>query len=452
MALDALSTEILLTIFEYLSPLDLYCAIRASRAIYRTFIAYKHHLLHHTLREAIHPACRADTYTALDAQNIPRLIRSGETIAKVKLECFSVFSSDRSRRRQNHDEFKLDDTKLDTLFSLHVTIERLIDSYCLWATGNLSSREKPALLQTTFTHQRTNLSFTERGRLQRAFYRCELYTRFQHVLSKLDKGAALNFSQIILSFVSQFTLYEFEELVSVQQFLAQYIRSLCKKVEDDLFSHIQSNSVDVGIAQGIPLDDAKKPQNVSKLLDDCGLSFFTKSYRELYLSGHVKLLISCGLPYILSLGLMKPQKLKQAILKLDMDSPESTATDFFSQGGLDIDSCGEEQKNILLRGKLVNITHDRIDGPNLGWVWGSSFQDSIKPDTPAMFDLRDRGYVFWDKERLEKSGLVSEPFVVPVGANYFPLGHHDPFVRPSVEERLNGLEVNLEVLRKWKDE
>jgi hypothetical protein len=54
MALGTLSTENLLTILECLSPLDLFFAVRASPTIYRSFTAYKHHLLNHTLRKAIH--------------------------------------------------------------------------------------------------------------------------------------------------------------------------------------------------------------------------------------------------------------------------------------------------------------------------------------------------------------------------------------------------------------
>jgi hypothetical protein len=450
MGLDTLSTEILLTILECLSPLDIFLAVRASPIIYRTFIAYKHHLLAHTLGNAIHPACRADVYTALDAQNIPRLIKS-KPISKVRLECFSIFSSDRNRRRQDYVEFNLDAFNLDTLFHLHLTIERLIDKYCNWTIPNLFSREKPAPLQATSVHQRANLSSTEEGRLQRAFYRCEIYTRFQRVLHTLDKGAALNFSQIVLSFVSQFTLYEFEELVSVQQFLAQFIASLCEKVEDDFLSHIRSVSVDAGVAQGGTTDETES-RDVRKLLNDCGLSFFTKAYRDAHHCGHVKLLISCGLPYIMSLSLVEPRALRNAILQSDRDSRGCTATGFFSQGGLDIDSCDQEQKDIRLRGKLVDITVDTVNTSNLGWLWGSSFQENVPPDSPAMFDLRDCGYVFWDKKRLQESGLVSEPFVVSVGASYFPLGHRGPFVRKSVEERLGGVEFDSDVVINWLNE
>lgn len=48
--------------------------------------------------------------------------------------------------------------------------------------------------------------------------------------------------------------------------------------------------------------------------------------------------------------------------------------------------------------------------------------------------------------------MIDEPFVVSVGANYFPAGHHDLFLRASVEERLDMLEFDSESLSKWKDE
>ncbi|CAG8892462.1 unnamed protein product [Penicillium egyptiacum] len=446
----SLSTEILLTILECLSPLDLLSASRALPILYRTFVAYKQHLLGHTLRQAIHPACAADVYTALDAQNIPRLVKSGESIAKAKAECFSLFTTDRTRRRQNIEQFIVDNANLDTLFYLHVNIERLIDSYCHWSLGNLTSHhEKPTPFQTTTVHPRANLSSTEQARLQRAFYRCEIYARFQRILHLLiDKSAALNFSQIVLSFVSQFTLYEFEEIISVQHFLAQFIRSLCERVEDDFMaSYSLAGSGDVGVEKEAS-GNAVSTKNQG--LGD--LSFFTKSYRDIHHSGHVKFLVSCGLSYILRLSLMEPQALKQAMLKSDMESRKNTVTDFFSQGGLDIGSCEEKEQNIVLRGKLVSIPRDEVGSCNLGWKWGTSFHDFVKPDSPAMFDLRNQGYVFWDQERLQVSGLVNEPNVVCAGVNYFPPGHRGPFLRPSVEERLGGLWVDSGASRKVKDE
>ncbi|KAK4870810.1 hypothetical protein LT330_000047 [Penicillium expansum] len=448
--IDSLSTEILLTVLECLSPLDLLSASRASATLYRTFAAYKQHLLKHTLRQAIHPACRADVYTALDAQNIPQLIKSGEKIVKVKAECFSLFATDRTRRRQNVKQFSVDNANLDTLFSLHVNIERLIDSYCQWSLGNLiSHHEKPTQFQTTTVHPRANLSSTEHARLQRAFYRCEIYARFQRVLHLLtDKSAALNFSQIVLSFVSQFTLYEFEEIISVRQFLAQFIRSLCERVEDGFMaSYSLTGSVGAGVEE-----EASGDAISTKDQDPGDVSFFTKSYRDNHHLDHVKFLISCGLPYLLRLSLMELPALKHAMLESYVESQKNTVNDFFFQGGLDIESCDEKQKDIVLRGKLVSISRDEVGSCNLGWKWGTSFHGFVKPDAPAMFDLRNQGYVFWDQERLTESGLINEPFVVHVGTNYFPSGHKGPFLRPSVEERLGGLWVDAEASKKVEDE
>ncbi|KGO74737.1 hypothetical protein PITC_083460 [Penicillium italicum] len=51
--IDSLSIEILLTILECLSPLDLLSASTASPILYRTFATYKQHLLGHILRQAM---------------------------------------------------------------------------------------------------------------------------------------------------------------------------------------------------------------------------------------------------------------------------------------------------------------------------------------------------------------------------------------------------------------
>lgn len=448
--IDSLSTEILLTILECLSPLDLFSAIRASPIVYRTFIAYKQHLLRHTLRQAIHPACGADIHTALDAQNIPKLIKSGESITRVKAECFSLFATDRTRRRRNIDQFSVDNANLDTLFYLHVNVERLIDSYCHWSLGNLTSHhEKPTQFQTTTVHPRATLSSTEQARLQRAFYRYEIYARFQRVLHLLtDKSGALNFSQIVLSFISQFTPYEFEEIISVRQFLAQFIRSLCERVDDDVVASCYlPDSVGAGVEKEVSGNAVS--MKIEGLKD---LSFFAKSYRDTHHLDHVKFLASCGLPYVFRLSLMEPQALKHAILNSYVESRNNTVMDFFFQGGLYIESCDEKQKDIVLRGKLVSIPRDEVSSCNLGWKWGTSFPEFVKPDTPAMFDLRNQGYVFWDQERLQESGLVNEPYVVHVGTKYFPPGHRGPFLGPSVEERLGGLGIDTEVLRELEDE
>ncbi|KAJ5773305.1 hypothetical protein N7457_008201 [Penicillium paradoxum] len=451
MALEDLPTEILLLILESLSsPVDLLSATRASPVLHCTFITYKKHLLRHNLLQAIHPACRADVYSALDAQSIPKLITSGESLARIKSEGFSFFARDRGRRGSSGYQFKLDDEQVETLFRLHVGIERLIDCYCQWSLGNLQAHQvKPTQFDANAVYPRADLSTTERVRLQRAFYRCDIHARFRQVLHLLsDNSSSLSYAQSVLSFVSQFAFHEFEEIFCVKQFLAQYVRSLCERVEDDFIASFSPNALP---GRGTKRQSAYKPPQTKNLYPD-ELSFFTNKYRESQHADHVKFITSYGLSYLLHLNQLGPRALKYAILESYADSLKDTVTDFINTCGLLIESCDKEERDTVLRGRLVSIPGDLVSSINLGWKWATSFEEFPRPNSPAMFDLRNRGYVFWDQGRLQASGLVNEPVRVCIAAYYFPPGHEEPFLRPSVEDRFAGFELDHKALTEWKDE
>ncbi|KAJ6070059.1 hypothetical protein N7499_011946 [Penicillium canescens] len=458
MALESLSPEILLITLEYISsPLDLIAAVHASPSLYRTFIAYKQHLQGNTLTRAIHPTCRADAYSALDVQRIPQQIKSGTKIGKLKAECFSIFATDRKRRSQKHDEFKADNDKLETLFNFQASVERLIDTFCHWSLGNLFSADQDhSPLPPPATIPRARLSHTERARLQRAFYRCEVYARFHRVLQLQDKSSAMNFIPILMSYGSQFQLHEFEEMICVRQFLAKCVESLCERVEDDFLAFYTGKGLfDAGVGKkpAQELDIPTENYDTGKAFKDCGLSLLTRDYRNApYHDNHVKYLVSCGPAYILSLNELPPRELKHVLLKSERHSHDLDINDYFVTEGMINDRLDERSEMTLYRGKVVSIDRDEVDKHNLGWKWGTSFATGVKPDSPSNVLLRNMGYVFWDVRRLVDSGLVAEPYVVAIGTDCFPAGYKRPFSRGSVEEQLSQRKVDLEVLRQWKDE
>lgn len=457
MALESLSPEILLITLEYISsPLDLIAAVHASPNLYRTFVAYKPHLQGYTLARAIHPACRADAYSALDVQRIPQHIKSGTKIAKLKAECFSIFATDRKRRSQNHDEFKVDNDKLETLFNFQANVERLIDTFCHWSLGNLFSADRDhSPLPPPATIPRARLSHTERARLQRAFYRCEVFARFHRVLQLQDKSSAMNFIQILMSYGSQFRQHEFEEIICVRQFLAKCVESLCERVEDDFLAfYTKKGLFDAGVEKNPvqELDTPTENDDTGRVLKDCGLSLLTRDYRDApYHDNHVKYLVSCGPAYILSLSELPPRDLKHVLFKSESYSHDLDINDYFVTGGVINNKLDERSETTLYRGKVVSIDHDEVDKHNLGWKWGTSFATGVKPDSRSNVLLRNMGYVFWDMGRLGDSGLVAEPYVVAIGADCFPAGYKRPFSRASVEDQLSRWKVDVKVLREWKD-
>ncbi|KAJ5776513.1 uncharacterized protein N7511_001524 [Penicillium nucicola] len=460
MALESLAPEILLIILEHVfSPLDMIAAINASPNLYRSYIAYKQHLQENILTRAIHPTCRADAYTALDVQNIQRQITSGTKITKLKAECFSIFVTDRKRRSRNHGVFKVDDDKLETLFNLQASTERLIDTFCHWSLRNLFSKDHdhPPLPPST-TIPRANLSYTEQARLQRAFYRCEVFARFHRVLQLQDKSSAMNFIQIVMSFGSQFRQHEFEEIVCIRQFLAKCVESLCETLEDDFTTFCSKKSLlDAGVERKpdhkydtlIEKDNTGTP--LSKTFKDCGLFLFTNEYRSTpYHDNHVKYLVSCGPAYILSLNNLPPRDLRDVLVKSQRYSNDLDVNDYFVTGTMIDENIDKISRKSFYYGKVVSIDRDEVDSHNLGWEWGTSFDTDVKPDSPSNAILRDMGYVFWDVGRLVDSGLVIEPYVVALGTEFFPPGFKRAFSRPSVEERLFGWKLDTNVLREWR--
>jgi hypothetical protein len=459
MALESLSPEILLMTLEYIfSPLDLIAAVRASPSLYRTFTAYKEHLQRNTLARAIHPACRADAYSALDVQSIPKQIKAGAKISKLKAQCFSIFANDRKRRSQNHDEFKPDNYKLEKLFNFQANFEHLIDVFCYWSMKNLSSIDKyqgHSPLPPPATIPRAKLSPTEQARLQRAFYRCEVFSRFHRVLQFQDKSSAMNFIQILMSYGSQFPQHEFEEIICVRQFLAKCVESLFKQVEGDFIAlYTEKGLFDAGVEKRSDqkTDTPTNYDGIGKVLRDCALFPLTNDYRDApYHDKHVKYLISHGPAYILSLNVLPPRDLKRVLFNSEIQSHDLDFNDYFVTGGLINDEVDDRPKKKRYRGKMVSIERDEVDTHNLGWNWGTNFDTGVKPDSPSNVLLRDMGYVFWDMGRLVDSGLVAEPYVVYNGAEYFPPGYNGPFSWPSLEQRLSGWKIDRATVLEWRD-
>ncbi|OQD83605.1 hypothetical protein PENANT_c016G02819 [Penicillium antarcticum] len=461
MALESLSPEILLLTLENISsPLDLVAAVHASPNLYRTFIAYRQHLQRNTLTRAIHPTCRADAYSALDAQIIRRQIKSGVKITKLKAECFSIFATDRKRRSQNHDVFKVDNDNLETMFNFQANVERLIDTFCHWSLRHLFPNDHDqnhSPVPSPTTTPRAKVSHTERARLQRAFYRCEIFARFHRVLQLQDKSSAMNFIQILMSFSSQFQQHEFEEIICVRQFLAKFVEALCERVEDDFLAfYSEKGLLDAGVERKSDQEDDTPSGNddagIGKTLKGCGLFLLTTNYRGApFHDNHVKYLISCGPAYILSLNNLPSRDLKHVLLKSERHSHDLDINDYFVTGGMTNDNMDEKSKTTLYHGKVVSIDCDEVDQHNLGWKWGTSFDTHVKPDSPSNALLRDMGYVFWDAGRLVDSGLVAEPYVVAIGAECFPPGYKRAFSRPSVEKRLCGGKADADMMREWRD-
>lgn len=52
--------------------------------------------------------------------------------------------------------------------------------------------------------------------------------------------------------------------------------------------------------------------------------------------------------------------------------------------------------------------HDDTNGPNAAWTWSTGDKVDIASFQPEKEDLRKWAYVMWDKERLDRWGILEE--------------------------------------------
>ncbi|OGM46115.1 hypothetical protein ABOM_005712 [Aspergillus bombycis] len=96
-----------------------------------------------------------------------------------------------------------------------------------------------------------------------------------------------------------------------------------------------------------------------------------------------------------------------------------------------------------------DVGEDIPDGECLGhcnfsWLWAvgntkTSWKWDVDP--PANYELRNRGYVFWDKARLLKCQDFQSPRDPVKNAFEFPSGYQEHSERPGIQTKLKDLPI-----------
>lgn len=73
------------------------------------------------------------------------------------------------------------------------------------------------------------------------------------------------------------------------------------------------------------------------------------------------------------------------------------------------------ENNQLLHNEPLEFQGDELNYRNLAFLWASYMKPSPYYCLPCNFNLRNCGYVFWDADRLNRSGLTKDPrpYVMP---------------------------------------
>ncbi|MCJ1264993.1 hypothetical protein MMC22_004868 [Lobaria immixta] len=408
--LDALPPEIQILIMTHTSSLhSLYALIRASRHLYRVFSLSKQRIISATIHEMVHPEALPDAWAnaLLSCRETP--LRTHED----SLAFIEIYEKD----KKNYQVPKLIPlTMCKTICQLHRSVEYFGRDFVDWC-ATVCAKQGFSLGAGSLS-----LSWTEEGRIQRAFYRLQLHGRLLCFANVNGDGFldAYNKSGISLRFVQNLSGYQIEELACLRHYLLVRLDDVYDRIEDEFVVSVlakisESDESDEEESDESDDEESKENQDNEDIegshgskdcerpacnrppdwLDPVELNndfFFGKTHKRFHIF-YTAVQITKGLPLLrqfLEAGISE-----QINLVKRFSSPRSEPLNFI---------FSRPHESILKLEETVSFCKDDINKPNEAYLW----MNNTVPYTHDPMGLRECGYVFWDSVRLRSSGMMTE--------------------------------------------
>ncbi|KAG9254079.1 uncharacterized protein F5Z01DRAFT_636741 [Emericellopsis atlantica] len=413
MAVDTLPPELLMRILELLeSTADLYSVISASPAALRIFETASERVLLTVTRRRIHP------------QSLRHAVATISVPSVNFKPPWNVLDRYFSSGSEPSEDALLAPGKARALATLHAHVCRHIRRYADQTCAQLSG---PA------TDGGQQLSSTELTRLERGFYRYELYCR----VFPAEPGNALqsrsSAREQFERFIKRLEPWEMEEIVCIHQYFVYHLGTIVDDLESQLVTRFLANA-----CREPPVGDAQQVLYYDEL-DMREMTLFSTEARKD--SPH-------NLGYIAASGLAFMNSVFHATTsteRLDLIRSHGPGT-------------RELLADALYRG-AEEIPHPPISRdfsgddpslPNLGYLQYApdvtTIYMQIREDDIRWLPMRLLGYVFWDSDRLENP-LARSVMEQGQGMSMRELRQRfDRSKQPSAEARLDGFRVRRDVM------
>lgn len=414
---DRLPAELITPILlELPTSQSLYSLIRASPRSYQVFLASKENILISLMRQTIHPAALFDALAAVQAS---QLREKGPDRREVL--AFLRKYENRRHKAFEHELKLLNATTAVSLCQLYRSTQCFIkdlasrSNFYLRRCGGRGFKQTHSSPRDDFRFRKRNgfdglwrgkgfpidrdfrytpLSEGEEARLQRAFYRYELYTQ---IFSSNIGGKLWGLPSDSHFFLKKYQHWEIEELACVSNYLWSLLSSS--------FDRIVPDFVGIQLPRSPLNEDFYQVQSYKRSVDLGEAKFQIHSLYMDYLT-------NLSLPFIhhvLPLDRLDMQREMSSHIYYDGQKRSlSTALEGFCK------ETSLEDSN-LIHNYISTITRnghvpfkDTLRGPNEGWlkVYGNTRLVSPQRIGHALQSL---GYVFWDSKRLTSVGFVDTP-------------------------------------------
>lgn len=444
------------------SSKDLYTIIRTSSLFYRIFISYKQSILSAILLRAIPEEVEADFVLAHRAQRIWKLVpeprnylaqfrgyyhrdRDTELFDSLNLESIALLDQFEPAKggRQRLPELVSHRTLLLDMWKFYCNFEHLIGSYSTRALLLLNPQ------QPSSDSNEPLLSFTEQTRLQRAFFRWEVYTclfQISQVFSHDVRFEAPS-TDPAPRFAAMLRSWEVEEISCVAQFYKTLVEELSDRIEEDFVTTAKEKMDARAILNGGTVEG----DDVELNLELSCLSWYEESHKGSERAGHNDYLVSRGMLSVRKLASAPFPIARKMVVSSDPEAHNKISMFLGLQYSTPREEIirGDEGDFVERRSTTENDSDDDdcLGNCNFGWLW-AAVEDSARRslNAHANYELRNQGYVFWDNARLLQIEKFQSPRA-PVEDFYeFPPGYQEHSKRPGIGTKLRDVPMPRDVV------
>lgn len=433
MAFETLPPELLMLILQLLeSTADLYSIISASPAALGVFETAAERVLVTVTRRRISPQSLRHAVATI---SVPSVNMKRSECSRFKSLWKFLDGYFRSGPESSQD-ILLAPGKARALATLHAHVCRHIRRYADRTCAQLTDPAHKQVLDKTQQHAiegNQRLSSTELTRLERGFYRYELYCR----VFPVEPGNALQSRSSALEqfdyFIRRLEPWEMEEIVCIHEYFIYHLGIIVDDLEDQLVDRFLGNA-----RRDSEIDDAPQLSQYDGLaIRD--MMLFSRDFRKN--SPH-------NLGYIAASGLRSMNRVFHATTsteRLDLIRSHGPGTRDLLADAL-YRGAREVPHPLISR----DFGRDHASLPNFGYVKYApdvtTIYIQIRKNNIHWLPMRLLGYVFWDSDRLEKP-LAQSIMVESQNMSQEELRKRfDRSKQPSAEARLKGFRVKREVM------
>ena len=284
------------------------------------------------------------------------------------------------------------------------------------------------------------LSTLELARLQRGFVR---YLSLQSLIHTPgppyhSRNQDVSAEHIAACF-DEFTPWEVEEIACVHQYIISRIRAVIEDVED-YFVYTVSSTEQPSTSKYLPIGDDKTADldsyGAEAAFSDEDICMFMEGEKrnQNYLIAHLATFDFRFLRALLEADNRSRMRLVHEHYHCRFSNLEDALkrrpvpkSDIFKK---ESEGCQNSQK--------LEFEGDKYEERNLAWLWSNQYEPQDVYYQNCNADLREWGYVFWDKDRLDRLDILKRKRPI-FYAHSYPPHYPKPVVRPSVQKRLRDL-------------